>query len=152
VAATWLQVRVDLEGGRDLVCDPRPGRIFMVGPRHTFADLAEAIDLAFARWDRSHLHVFDLPDGRRVGFAEVDPGEHEWLDHETLRVARELRPGARFSYTFDLGDDWRHLCEVLDEKADPRLLFEAGQLPSRPVAIWGWGWIPDQYGRESFED
>jgi hypothetical protein len=48
--------------------------------------------------------------------------------------------------------DWRHRCEVLTEKADPRLLFEAGQLPSRPVVIWGWGWIPDQYGRERFED
>ena len=27
-----------------------------------------------------------------------------------------------------------------------------GPLPKRPVAIWGWGWIPDQRGRESFAD
>ena len=46
----------------------------MVGPRHTFAQLAEAIDVAFARWDLSHLHVFELPNGRRVGFADADPG------------------------------------------------------------------------------
>jgi len=42
------------------------------------------------------------------------------------------------------------------EKADP--LSEYGAIPPGPVAIWGWGsipegWgsIPDQYGRESFE-
>ncbi len=152
MAATWLQVRVELVGGRDIECDPAPGRIFMVGPRHTFADLAEAVDVAFARWDRSHLHVFELADGRHVGFADVDPEEHGWLDHDELKVAGELSPGERFSYTFDLGDDWRHSCYVLEEKADPHLLFEPGELPALPVAIWGWGWIPDQYGRESFEE
>jgi hypothetical protein len=115
MAATWLQVRVELVGGRDIECDPRPGRIFMVGPRHSFADLAEAIDVAFARWDRSHLHVFELSEGRRVGFADVDPEEHGWLDHNVLRVARELSPGERFGYTFDLGDDWRHVfCSRLE--------------------------------------
>ena len=75
MAATWLQVRVELEGGRDIECVPPPGRIFMVGPRHSFADLAEAVDVAFARWDRSHLHVFELSDGRRIGFAEIDPAK-----------------------------------------------------------------------------
>ena len=35
------------------------------------------------------------------------------------------------------------------EKADP--VEEYGALPERPVAIWGWGWIPDQYGRERFD-
>jgi hypothetical protein len=52
MAKTWLQVRVELEGGRDIDCDPRPGRVFLVGPRHTFAVLAEAIDVAFARSGR----------------------------------------------------------------------------------------------------
>jgi hypothetical protein len=151
MAKTWLQVRVELEGGRDIDCDPRPGRVFLVGPRHTFADLAEAIDVAFARWDFSHLHVFDLPDGRRVGFADVDPGEHGWLDHHVLKVSRELVPGDEFRYTFDLGDDWRHRCWVEEEKVDPHLLFDAGALPAAPVAVWGWGWMPDQYGRLSVE-
>jgi hypothetical protein len=31
------------------VLKPAPGRVFIVGPSHTFGDLAEAIDLAFAR-------------------------------------------------------------------------------------------------------
>lgn len=150
MARTWLQIRVELEGGRDIECRPRPGRIFMVGPGHSFADFAEAIDSAFARWDLSHLHDFRLTDGRRIGFADVDPDEHDWLDHTALKVAREVGPGDEFSYVFDFGDHWRHACRVLDEKIDPRA--EYGELPTRPVVLSGWGWIPDQYGRESFED
>jgi hypothetical protein len=152
MARTWLQIRVHLDGGRDIDCDPPPGRVFIVGPSHTFAQLAEAIDLAFARWDLAHLHVFVLPDGRQVGFADVDRETHGWLDHEALKVAQELAPGEAFSYVFDLGDDWRHRCEVLPEKADPREEYGPGPLPRRPVAIWGWGWMPDQYGRLSLEE
>ena len=51
-----------------------------------------------------------------------------------------------FDYTFDFGDDWRHRCAVGPEKADPE--EEYGEKPSAPVAIWGWGAIPDQYGRD----
>jgi hypothetical protein len=152
VARTWLQIRVELEGGRDIDCDPPPGRIFIVGPSHTFAQLAEAIDSAFARWDPAHLHVFVLPDGREVGFPDVDPEGHGCLDHDLLRVAKELSPGDTFGYVFDLGDDWRHRCEVLGEKADPREEYGPGPFPRRPVATLGWGWMPDQYGRVSLEE
>ena len=38
---------------------------------------------------------------------------------------------------------------MLAEKADPREEWGAGPLPRQPVAIWGWGSIPDQYGRSS---
>jgi hypothetical protein len=68
-----------------------------------------------------------------------------WLDHAELRVAREVKPGDVFEYVFDLGDNWRHRCTVLAEKADP--VDEYGIVPDGPVAIWGWGSIPDQYGR-----
>jgi Plasmid pRiA4b ORF-3-like protein len=152
VARTWLQIKVELEGGRDIECDPPAGRLFIVGPSHSFAQLAEAIDAAFARWDLSHLHAFELADGRRVGFADIDPDEHGWLDHETLKVASEVKPGEEFGYVFDLGDDWRHRCRVLPDKLDPREEYGPGPLPSRPVPIFGWGWIPDQYGRESDEE
>jgi hypothetical protein len=131
-------------------CDPQPGRILIVGPSHTFADLAAAIDAAFARWDRSHLHLFELPDGRQIGYPDPEFDELKWLDTETLKVTRELAPGDQFAYTFDLGDNWRHRCRVLAEKADPVEAY--GQRPAQPVAIWGWGWIPDQYGRESDDD
>lgn len=51
---------------------------------------------------------------------------------------------------FDFGDDWRHRCEVLPEKRDAREQF--GEVPREPVILWGWGWLPDQYGREADDD
>jgi hypothetical protein len=77
VARTWLQVRVDLLGGLGARLRPAPGRIFIVGPSHTFAGLADAINTAFARWDLSHLHEFELGDGRRIGFVDPDPFEDD---------------------------------------------------------------------------
>ncbi len=49
--------------------------------------------------------------------------------------------------TFDLGDNWQHLCTVAPQRADP--LETLGIIPDRPLPCWGWGWgdIPDQYGR-----
>ena len=58
----WWSVRVDLAGGGnagDLW--PRPGRLFAASSTQTYHAFAEAIDDAFARWDRSHLHEFTLP-------------------------------------------------------------------------------------------
>jgi hypothetical protein len=141
---------VELLGGGGITCDRPPGRVFIVGPSHSFADFAEAIDAAFARWDLSHLHEFELADERLIGFPD-DSFEPDvvWLDHATLKVAREVKPGDEFSYVFDLGDNWRHRCVVESQKADP--VEEYGEIPGRPAAIWGWGWIPDQYGRESLD-
>jgi hypothetical protein len=151
MARTWLQIRVDLLGGRDIICDPAPGRIFIVGPAHSFAAFADAIDAGFARWDLSHLHTFELADRRMIGYPDDSwAPEMLWLDHAKLKVAREVKAGDQFTYTFDLGDDWRHQCTVLPDKADP--LEEYGIVPEVPVAIWGWGWIPDQYGRRSLDD
>ena len=148
MARTWLRIQVDLLGGRGDRLDPTPGRVFMVGPGHTFEQLAVAINAAFARWDLSHLHEFELADGRRIGFPDDEYApDLVWLDHAKLKVVREVRPGEEFTYTFDFGDDWQHRCVVAPIKVDPAEEF--GTLPSAPVPIWGWGWIPDQYGRVS---
>lgn len=63
MARTWLSVTVELLGGRGEQLWPWPGRIFAVGPSNTFMDLANAINDAFSRWDRSHLSMFTLGDG-----------------------------------------------------------------------------------------
>ena len=148
MARTWLRIRVDLLGGHGVDLRPAPGRVLLVGPSHSFGNLAEAIDLAFARWDLAHLHGFELADGRRIGIFDPDyPGD--WLDETTLKVAKEVKPGDGFDYTFDFGDDWRHHCTVEPEKADPEEEF--GAKPSAPVPIWGWGAIPDQYFRDSLD-
>jgi hypothetical protein len=49
-----------------MALDPAPGQVFLVGPSHSFEQFAEAIDTAFARWDLSHLHTFELADGRPI--------------------------------------------------------------------------------------
>lgn len=49
-----------------------------------------------------------------------------------------------------LGEDWDHHCEILLEKVDP--LEEYGARPAQPVPVMGWGWIPDQYGREGDDE
>ena len=151
----WLQVRVELEGSAAIACDPPPGRILIVGPGHTFLQLAETIDDAFARWDRAHLHAFELPDGRVVGLPDAGPPLRDaprWLDHRAIEVLAALGPGDRFAYTFDLTHGWRHDCRVLEETVEPLAVF--GRRPARPAIVSGWGWIPDQYGRtegEGFE-
>lgn len=158
MARTWLSVTVELLGGRGEELWPWPGRVFAVAPSHTFLDLADAIDDAFARWDRAHLSLFTLADGRVVTDAEtgrematgsfgpmVSP-----VDIESAKVGRMLSLGAEFQYTFDLGDDWVHRCVVGDRKIDP--LEELGILPGEPLPYWGWGSIPDQYGRRWSDD
>jgi hypothetical protein len=140
-ARTWLRIRVELLGGGGIQCEPPPGRIFIVGPSHTFADLAAAIDAAFARWDLSHLHEFQLADGRLIGHPDesFEP-DVVWHDHATLKVAGEVKPGDEFDYVFDLGDNWRHRCIVERDKADP--LKEYGELPTRAGGGLGLGLDP----------
>jgi hypothetical protein len=130
MARTWLSIRVDLIEGRGERCWPRPGRIFAASRRHTFSDLADAIDTAFSRWDRSHLTLFELSDGRQVyGPIEWDdPPEHGVYGAE-LRLSR-LTAGEQLAYTFDMGDDWTHLCTVSTERIDP--LRELGIVPNVP--------------------
>ena len=151
MARTWLRIRVELLGGGGIECDPPPGRVFLVGPGQTFEQFAAAIDAAFARWDLSHRHEFELADGRKIGYPDDEYApDLVWLDHAKLKVTREVKAGDRFAYTFDFGDDWEHRCAVEREKADP--VEEYGIMPRAPVPIWGWGWIPDQYGRRSGDD
>jgi len=129
---------------------PSPGRIFLVGPSHTFLGLADAINAAFARWDLSHLHEFEWGDGRRIGFVDPEPFDEGVIeDQAAVKVAGVVEPGDEFRFVFDFGDRWEHRCRVLAEKVDPRDEWGAGSLPRQPVPTWGWGSIPDQYGRES---
>lgn len=145
MARTWLTIRVELLSGIYAECDPAPGRVFLVGPRHTFEQLARAINGGFARWDFSHLYDFELTDGNIVGFPDEDFGEDAVLDHATTKVFDRVKPGQRFGYRFDFGDEWIHECMVDAAKVDPVDAY--GAVPVDPIPIFGWGTIPDQYGR-----
>ena len=144
----WIVIRVVLlaQGGEGLV-DP-PGRDLLVSDTNTFGDLASGIDHAFARWDLSHLHEFRLADGRRIGAIDPDGFEDDAVDLDERKVIVQqvgLRPGDALEYVFDLGDRWKHRCTLLRQGVDP--VKEFGARPSEVVPIFGWGAIPDQYGR-----
>ena len=156
MARTWIGVRVELLGGRGQECWPPPGRMMAVGPRHTFADLAAAIDSAFARWDRAHLCRFTLSDGGTVTDEEsaeeldgVDDAVAAPLLLDRQKVLGTVRPGEQFRYVFDFGDEWTHCCTV-EENIDPDEVL--GIVPKDPLPYWGGGSIPDQYGRRSIDD
>lgn len=150
--ADWVNVRVLLVEGRGEEFDPPPGRVFLVGPGHTFEDLAESIEASFGRWDQSHVREFELPNGRRVGPTDED-ADPELIDEAEVEVLGAVRVGDRFTYVYDLGDSWLHRCEVTE--ADPdQLDWVLEDPPEEPAAVFGWGDLPDQYGRlaESDED
>src|ERR1700737_3978272 len=90
----WLSIRVELVEGRGERYWPRPGRLFAASKSHSFSQLATAIDDAFARWDRSHIHEFQLSDGTRLGIP--DPDFEEVIDDAGARLAR-LEPGEEFT-------------------------------------------------------
>ncbi len=146
-----MSIRAGLIEGHGEQYWPRPGRIFAAARSHTFKQLADAIDDAFARWDRSHLQEFTLADGRRL--CDPDP---DWEiegevteDYRRVKLSR-LHPGEQFAYVFDLGDDWAHLCTVGAQRIDPVEVL--GILPDTPLPYWGWGDIPDQYRRRWDDD
>ena len=143
---TWLSIRVELVSGRGEDYWPRPGRIFAAARSHSLGQFAAAIDAAFARWDLAHLHMFTLADGTPVTPLRLWDGDapEGSLDSGITRLSR-LSLGEQFAYVFDLGDDWAHLCTVAAERIDP--LDTLGILPAGPLPYWGWGDLPDQYGR-----
>ena len=145
MARTWLSIRVDLVDGGRLTPWPRPGRTFAAARSHSFAHLATAIDDAFARWDRAHLHTFDLGEsgGLLIDRYWDDPPTGSRVD-DAVKL-NTLTGGQQFVYVFDLGDNWAHMCTVGTERIDP--LGTLGMTPDRPMPYWGWGSIPDQYGR-----
>jgi Plasmid pRiA4b ORF-3-like protein len=142
VARTWLSIRVDLIEGHGEQSWPRPGRIFAAARSHTFKQLADAIDDALGRWDRSHLQEFTLADGRRL--CDPDPdweiGGEVTLDYRRVKLSRP-HPGAQFAYVFDLGDAWAHLCTVGPRRIDPAGVL--GIPPDRARALPGCSGTPD---------
>ncbi|MGC5629304.1 IS1096 element passenger TnpR family protein [Georgenia sp. Z1344] len=157
MARTWLTVTVELLGGRWEELWPQPGRVFAVGPSHTFEALADAINDAFGRWDLAHLSVFTLEDGRVVSDPEtVDEAVSSMagplvggLDSGATKVAKVVGTGDEMRFEFDLGDGWVHRC-VVGVKVDPDEVL--GLRPKRPVAFRGWGTLPDQHGRRWWGD
>lgn len=158
MAKTWLSITVELLHGRGEDLSPQPGRTFAVGPSHTFDDFAQAINTAFARWDLNHLNQFTFADGTVITDPEsalelLSSGAGPMLrtlNIYSTKMSRTVKPGDEFQFVFDLGDFWSHRCTVNTNKVDPMEFF--GVRPTLPTAYWGWGTIPDQYGRRWMDD
>ena len=159
MARRWQIISVELVSGRGQIFAPPPGRDLIVPPSTTFEQLGVAIDLALARWDLGHLRDFTLADGTRViddttdlelGFGGFSGGAliDKVLRHNA-RVKDYVDVGEVFRYVFDFGDDWTCRCTVT-RFGDPEQ--EVGVVVQEPTAIWGWGALPDQYGRMRHDD
>ncbi|MBU8858588.1 plasmid pRiA4b ORF-3 family protein [Micromonospora sp. WMMB482] len=139
-----LSISVELVTGRGRFWWPRPGRLFVASPCHTFAQLAEVIDVAFGRRDLEHLRTIVLPGASEVSWVS-------WRDGPAFPGTRDGRTVTLdiltvddvFAYVFDLGQDWTHLCTVRSVVGQGRPFDPV--LPPRTSS--GWGDPPDQYGR-----
>jgi len=135
----WISVGVMLRSGGDRVLQAPLERALVASPRHTFADLALAIDDAFGRWELGHRREFVLEDGTRVG--EVSAPERRlagMLDYRRIRLQR-LEGGERFDYTVDDGEHWIHEC-LLVGPLDPDEV--APDRPGHPVVYQSAGRVP----------
>ena len=88
------------------------------------------------------------PTGLLIDQNWDDPPDNSRVDHSVKLGV--LNPGQQFVYVFDLGDNWTHLCTVGAERIDP--MDTLGVTPPRPSPYWGWGTLPDQYGRQWDDD
>ncbi len=145
MAADHLIIRVEIVSWSAKPLPTPPGRLFLVGPGHTFEELGDSINQAFARWDQSPAFLFQLPTGRQIGWNAGADTE----DAGQIEVCRTVKPGDAFSYVFDPDEDWAHRCLVEDEAVD---VSDADAPPPIPVPVYGWGTIPDQYGRETEDE
>ena len=116
--------------------------ILLLG-HHTLHDLHLAIFEAFERWE-AHLYEFNLgsspQDQSRLYF--YDGGWSEAEDTGDPRSAAldelDLIEGQCFGYTFDMGDEWEHVIEVISVKRGP----DQGPYPRLGKQI---GVAPPQY-------
>ena len=73
---THLAITVELvNGSHTWDLRPMPGRVLIASHTATYEQFAEAIDDAFARRDRNHLHEFTLADGTTISPARWWDGE-----------------------------------------------------------------------------
>jgi hypothetical protein len=108
----------------------------------TLHDLHQAIFEAFERWEH-HLYEFNLGEGPAdrsqiyfyTGGLDADDDEAAGDPTTTTLAALNLEVGRRFSYTFDMGDQWEHLIEVVataearGKGKYPRLAKKVGKAP-----------------------
>jgi hypothetical protein len=118
---------------------------------HTLHDLHLAIFDAFERWEE-HLYEFNLgsspQDRSRLYFYDGGWGDDdEDIGDPTTTILDELdlSESQYFGYTFDMGDEWEHVIEVISIKSGP----DKGTYPRIGKKI---GAAPPQYPNDDDDD
>lgn len=131
-ATLCLSIGVTLRPGDASSASHPRERTLAASPRHTFADLAIAIDEAFSRWELGERRQFTLANGTRIGeVVSGRTGSHRLVDYRRARLHR-LQGEERFSYTLHCGERWVHDC-VLIGNIDPSEVL--ADQPGHPVCI-----------------
>ena len=95
-------------------------------------------------WSNSHLHEFDIA-GRRFGIPDPDWPDQDLTDEAKGTLFWLVKPGDRFGYLYDFGDNWAHRITV-DKvaTAEPGVRYPrcvAGQGACPPEDVGGpWGY------------
>ena len=121
---------------------PLPERVLIASPRHTFADLALAIDEAFGRWELGRGREFCFEDGSRAGEVGDRARRPDMVDDRRARLYG-LREGERFFYLADTGERWEHECLVVGWIDPDEVLLDR---PSHPVVFQAVGRNPAVFG------
>ena len=116
-------------------------RLIDIHSGQTLHDLHRAIFEAFERWEE-HLYEFNLGEGPQDQSALYmynagwdAPGEEAGNPETTTLGELALDVGRRFGYTFDMGDQWEHVIEVVAAKKAtgkgtyPRVVKKVGPAP-----------------------
>jgi len=147
---------------------PRIWRRVEVPLSHTLISLHKVIQIAF-EWHGGHLFEFEIA-GRNFSdptfneYTSPDPFGWDPEDAGKIQLREIVDSGiSRFDYTYDFGDDWRHLItilRVLDAKPDtsyPAFIAGARCPPFEDIGgVWGFYEFveaaanPNHAGREQY--
>jgi hypothetical protein len=103
----------------------------------TLADLHVVIQVLFG-WDGDHLHLFQV--GKKQ-YSDPFMNLEQTGDEDAIRVRDATSSGGKITYTYDLGEEWRH--EITLEKT---LARDPGQ--DYPVCVAFRGDSPVEYWSE----
>ncbi len=121
--------------------DPSPWREIEVPLSMSLKNLHDAIQAAFL-WHDSHLWEFDI-EGKRYGLPYDDNlgGERIHKASTTKLMKLHDQGVTQFIYTYDMGDNWEHLVEVIqvfESESGARLpRFIAGEHHAPPDDVGG---------------
>lgn len=137
------QLKVTLKGSK-----PPIWRRLQVPATTTLEQLHTIIQVAMG-WSDGHLHEFTVGGRNGVHYGSRDPLDEPDPDTKNERTAKLNKVAgyekARFTYTYDFGDDWEHdilVEKILPAEADQRYpVCIAGKRACPPEDVGGvWGY------------